>query len=441
MFIERSASRIRLVRTLFVLLGLVPCLALGGWAALRHSAWHRTRLERQVERLIGMPLTCGSVEHVRPDALRLRACRLSSPSGGLVLEAPVVDVETSSGEVRLSIPRVDCTPALARGLVRLAADWLEHPGRFPRDCVVDVADFRWSGRAAPSPGMATALRLECVAANGSRAIRGRRGGAGDVPPDEVRLRKVLDGPGPRPADGQLVPERFELEARVSEPVPVGICEALLGVEPDGLPLGAEAGISGSLTLEIEGGRCSGTAAARLERIDLAVVSRHLPHRLAGEATVSCAEIACARGRITACDARIDVSRGRLVQRLLDAAVSVLGCRPGPAFRSLTGEEMRSFDDLALLVKLSRSGIELRADPTRAGGLARVQGLALVEEPRTAVPLERLAWFLAPPGAVALPAARATAWLLDRLAWEASPTAEPVRIPAEQAGRPTGRSDF
>ncbi|MFM1996158.1 MAG: hypothetical protein RLZZ111_545 [Planctomycetota bacterium] len=440
MFIERSASRIRLMRTVFVLLGLLPCLTLGGWAALRHSRLHREALERRAEQVLGLSLACGGVEHVRPDALRLRSCRLSSPTGGLVLEAPLIDVETSADEVRVSIARVDCTPALARGLLGLAADWLGQPGRFPRNCVVDVAEFHWSGHPSP-PGAASGLRLECVAANGARAIRARRGGAGDAPADEVRLRRVPENAVPADAPAPPGAPRFELEAHLSEPVPVAVVEALLGVETGGLPLGAEAGISGDVTLAVEDDRFSGTAAVRLERIDLAVFSRHMPHRLSGEATVSCPNLVLAKGRIASCDARVDMSRGRVAQRLLDAAVSVLGCRPGPAFRSLTGEETRAFDDLALSIKVVRSGIELRADPARAGGLARVQGLALLEEPRSAVPLDRLAWFLAPPGAVALPASRATAWLLERLSWEAAPAGGAALAPADQAVRPTGRSEF
>jgi len=428
------------MRTLFVLLGLLPCLTLGGWAVLRHSGGHLAAIERRVEEVLGLSLACGGVEHVRPDALRLRSCRLSAPSGDLVLEAPVIDVETSAGEVRVSIARVDCTPALVRGLAGLASDWLMHPGRHPRDCVVDVADFRWSGRPSP-PGATVGLRLECVAVNGARAIRARRGGPADAPADEVRLRKVPCTATPPQAHGPSEAARFEIEARVSEPVPVGVVEALMGAGPGGLPLGEEAGISGTLALEVEDGRCGGNAAVRLERIDLAVFSRHLPHRLSGEATVSCTNLLLSHGRITACDARIDVSRGRVAQRLLDGAVSVLGCRPGPAFRSLTGEETRAFDDLAVSIRAVRSGMELRADPARAGALVRLQGLALVEEPRSAVPLDRLAWFLAPPGAVALPAARTTAWMLERLSWESGPAVGAVVPPSDQAVRPTGRSEF
>jgi hypothetical protein len=256
----------------------------------------------------------------------------------------------------------------------------------------------------------------------------------------VRLRTVPDGEASG-ANRPLGTTRFELEGRVAEPMPADIVEALLGTEPGGSPLGERASISGELGLAIEDGEFNGTARVRVEQVDLAALSRHLPHRLVGEATVSHAELTCARGRITACNARIDVSRGRVAQPLLDAAVSMLGCRPGPAFRSLTGEEARSFDDLAILLTFSGAGVEVCADPTRAGGLARVQGLAIVEEPRVPVPLDRLAWFLAPPGARALPAARATAWLLERLSWDTAAAPEAARIPANQAVRPTGRSEF
>jgi hypothetical protein len=76
MFIERSSARIRTVRTLFVLLGLVPCAGLCGWAVLRHSSFHRRAIELRCEQAFGMPVRIGRVEHVRPDALRLHGCEL-----------------------------------------------------------------------------------------------------------------------------------------------------------------------------------------------------------------------------------------------------------------------------------------------------------------------------------------------------------------------------
>ena len=98
MFIEQSSARIRLARTLFVLLGVLPCAGLCGWAAVRHSNVHREALERHCEQVIGLPLRIGSVEHVRPNVMRLHDCRLSSPSGTVVLVAPTIEVSFLDGQ-------------------------------------------------------------------------------------------------------------------------------------------------------------------------------------------------------------------------------------------------------------------------------------------------------------------------------------------------------
>ena len=161
-------------------------------------------------------------------------------------------------------------------------------------------------------------------------------------------------------------------------------------------------------------------------------SLHLPHRVSGEALLVIDQIEWSRGRITDCECQCSVSRGRVGQRLLDACVSALGCRPGPAFRSLARDEVRSFDDVSALLRINSAGIELHAAPERSGSLARTQGLSILEEPQLAVPLDRLAWLLAPPGAVVVPASRTTAWLLGFFTIDA---------PGGQALRPLRRSEF
>ena len=123
MFIERSAVRIRLMRTLFVLLAVLPCAGLCGWAAVRHSNVHREAMERRFEQVIGLPLQIGSIEYVRPNAMRLRDCRLSTPSGAVVLVAPAIEVESLASEFRVTLGRLDCTPELARVLAGLAGEW------------------------------------------------------------------------------------------------------------------------------------------------------------------------------------------------------------------------------------------------------------------------------------------------------------------------------
>jgi hypothetical protein len=148
--------------------------------------------------------------------------------------------------------------------------------------------------------------------------------------------------------------------------------------------------------------------------DLAAATEHLPHRVSGEAVLEIDRITWSRGRIEACEGRCAVSRGRVGQRLLDALVTVLGCRPGPAYRSLTRDEVRSFDDVSCGLRIEASGVHLTAGSGRGGALMRVQGLSVIEEPVAGMPLERLAWLASPPGAAPVPASRATAWLLGLL---------------------------
>lgn len=455
MFIERSAARIRLARVLFVLLGLLPFAGLCGWAAMRHSSGHREAMERRCEQVIGLPLAIGSVEYVRPNVMRLRDCRLSAASGAVVLTAPAIEVESLASEVRVTLGRLDCTPELARVLAGLAWDWLRQPARFPVDCVVDVDDFSWrqrpaavAGGVAPGgPGSehppARSLHVECVAANGSRAVRVRRDAEGGQAADEVRVMA-----GNLAGDAGML----EVAGTITEPLPIALIESLTGLEMGTLPLGEDAVVAGTIAavLDAEGQR--GSVQGRVERIDLATASLHLTHRLSGEALLVVDRLEWRRGRITTCECQGSVSRGRFGQRLLDACVSTIGCRPGPAYRSLAREEVRSFDDVSATLRLDPSGIDLRAAPGRSGSLARIQGLSIIDEPQVRVPLERLAWLLAPPGAVAVPASKATAWLLGFFSIDVPVGAGGTKIlsgnaaavppdQAERAGRVGNRSEF
>jgi hypothetical protein len=471
MFIERSSARIRLARTLFVLFGVLPCAGLCGWAAVRHSSFHREALERRCEQVIGLPLRIGSVEHVRPNAMRLHDCRLSAPSGGVVLAMPAIEIESLDGEVRVTMARLDCTPELARVLAGLAAEWLRRPARFPVDCVVDVDDFSWrqrrlvaAGAAQPEGSMPVGMRsgtlhVECVAANGSRAIRLRRSGGGGAAADEVRVvvGPLTDAGGAAHAvepeavgaPGKVEAGSLEVHGTLVDPLPIALLGPLAGLEEGEMSLGDEAAVSGTITATLDRGRWSGSAQGRIERIDLAEASLHLPHRAAGEVVLAVDRLEWSRGKITACECQCSVSRGRLGQRLLDACVSVLGCRPGPAYRSLAREEVRSFDDASAVLRIDAAGIDLRAAPGRAGALARVQGLSILDEPPAPAPLDRLAWLLSPPGTAAVPASKATAWLLEFFSVDAAAGAVGTGAgaagfsgnPPVQAGRPQRRSEF
>lgn len=459
MFIERSTGRIRVARTLFVLLGIIPCACVCGWAAVRQSSWHRRNMERTAAQVVGLPCSIGRVEHVRPGAVRLHGMRVFSATGATVITLPAVEIESSPREVRIAVTDVRCTPEVARRTRELLADWLTRPVRHPLDVVVDIANFSWEGSRFGTPGAAAlgsppaprGLRVECVAANGDRAVRLLRTGGGPESDaaDEMRVVARLtrlphmdeSESGPAPADFGAGPV-LEVRGAVAEPLPTAVVMALVGLPADALPLGDESAISGSVDMARAADGWAGTGRCHIERIDLAMASRHLPHRLSGEARVDIDRFDMTRGRLTGCESRVGVSRGRVGQRLLDGLVTAVGCRPGPAYRSLAGDEVRTFDDVSATLRIADGWAELRAGPGRGAAVARVGGLSMLDEPPARAPLDRLAWLMASPGSAALPASSTAEWLLRWFPLSQSPAGSgprPAEIPAAD-GRPRGPED-
>lgn len=458
MFIERSTGRIRLARTLFVLLGIIPCACVCGWAAVRQSSWHRRNLERTAEQIVGLPCSIGHVEHVRPGAVRLHGVRVFSADGTTLITLPVVDVESSPREVRVAMADVACTPEVARRTRELLADWLTRPVRHPLDVVVDIVHFSWVVTPLDTPGapgvrsqaVPRGLRVECVAANGDRAVRLlRTGGADAEAADEMRVvARLTRGPtmdgvgaGAEPEDSGAGPV-IEVRGAVAEPLPTAVVMAVAGLPADALPLGEESAISGSVDMARSAHGWTGTGRCHVERIDLAIASRHLPHRLSGEARIDVDRFDMARGRLTAWESRVGVSRGRVGQRLLDGLVTAVGCRPGPAYRSLAGDEVRTFDDVSATLRIAEGFADLRAGPGRGAAVARVGGLSMLDEPLARAPLDRLAWLMASPGSVALPATSTAEWLLRWFPMSPSPAGSGPKaseLPAAD-GRPRSPED-
>lgn len=411
MFIERSTAKIRGVRLLFVLAGLLPCVALAGWAVIRHSPARRDAFCRRAEMSLGLPVAVAAVEHVRPGAVRLRECTITAPGGG-ELAVPVVEVETSADEVRIRIPAVSCGPTAAGALSAVARAWLEEPVRFPLNWIVEIADFSWEigdrGTISPtatSRGEAPAfpLRIECVAAGDARAVRVHRIDR-DGDRDEVRVIVTSE-----------TPRRYDVRGAISTPVPWSVVAAVLSsTVASELPLGADCSLVGTIEAKADGPEWSFTCHGALEGVDLAVLCAAGRHRLEGLMTVVIDRFEWESGRLVALEARGSAVRGRIAQSLLGGLVTSCGCRPGPAFRSLDGKPMRPFDELDVEVGIDGRGVRLSAAEGRSGALARRQGLALVDEPSSTVPLDRLAWLIAPTDAPAMPASAASAWLMRLL---------------------------
>ncbi|MEI7782732.1 MAG: hypothetical protein WCJ18_12520 [Planctomycetota bacterium] len=455
MFIEQSAERIRLVRALFVLAGLLPCAALVTFAVWWNSARHVTAIERECAVALGMPVEIGRIEHLRPGALRLEGVTVRADTGELILQMPTVDVESSATEIRLATGRLECTPRAVAFLTQQAGGWLGQPERFSKALVIDVSELAWrldDSMQPPSPpaGRSAGIHAECVSVAGVRAVRVRRE---PQTTDEIRVQStiVAAADAANAAAGLATnARRLDVQGVIDEPLPAAIVAALAQLPVTaGLTPGSEALVRGRITAVFGTGGWSGDCAGALERIDLATCTANATQRLTGEADVTISSLRFDRGRLVDCDANCSATAGRVSQAFLNAIAGVLGCRAGPAFRSLASDQIRSYDDLACRIRIDGRGLTIRAPGDRAGVVMRSQGLALLEEPAEPVPTERLAWLFSPPGRVPVPASDESAWLLSWLPISGQngtssgglPSAAGVRPLPPRAERPASREEF
>lgn len=397
MFIEQSVARRRVVRSAFVLGVVLPSALLVAAAWWRHSTGYRVAIAEEAGRHLGVPVEIGGVAHPRPGVLRLAGVAVGGPpgAGGLTLEE--VEVELAGNEVRLRVPGIACSPASARLLAEFAGEWLTRPARFPRAWVIDVAEVTWAlddGRRLAGGGW----HVECAAAGAARGLWLRREPRSA---EEVRVRVEADA--------------VVAEGRIEAPVPAPILAALLGTGGAWAgTLGPQAMVRGQATASRADAATgwSGSLAGVIERVDLAVLSAAGPRGLGGEATVEVERLQFERGRLETADFSLVARAGTISQELLDGLVANLGCRPGPAYRSIGGETLRRFDDIACRFLVAGPALTIR--PAQGDGLIRAQGLPVLEPPVGPQPVSRVAWLVSPAGNPAVPASAVSAWLISVL---------------------------
>lgn len=398
MFIEQSAARRRTVRMLFVLAGVVPCTALATIAWWWHSSGHVDAVSRVAAVHLGMPIVVSAVGHPRPGVLRLGQVTLGTVGRDDAVRVPHVEVERAAGEVRVRVPRLECSPAAVRTLAGIAGEWLLRPTRFPDAWVVDVGDVAWLPVAGLPGATSAGWHVECVAVDDRRAVRCRREPASA---DEVRVRAGSEG--------------LAVEGTIEEAVPLAILAGLVpGLSGWADMAGDQAVVRGRIDAVSNAKGWSGTAAGMVEHAALGSVLAAGGGGVQGEALITVNSVRFTAGRLVACDMLVSASAGTLPQRALDGLVSSFGCRPGPAYRSIGGDSVRRFDRLACRLVIDESGLRIRSTEGSDQALLAVQGLSILDEPVAAVPMTRLAWFFSPDGRPAVPATPASAWLMSVL---------------------------
>lgn len=402
MFIARSQARIRAARIAFLFLAAIPTAVIVGWAAYVRSDAHRAAVEQAWQRTTGLPLTIGRLDHPRPGVIRGHDCLLPATTERPAVSIPSIEVESSAEEDRFRLGSLACDPAAASALATLARAWLMDPLRFDRTCIIEVNDFRWADE--PTKPDRVALRIECVARTGSRAIRLVRRGDGT---DEVRIVRQLSSPALDSDD------RLEIDASCLAPVPLAVLAAaggMLAGEHGSSP--AAARVSGELHAVREAGRWRGTAQGRIDRVDLSVVAASVGGRAMGQATVDVTRLAWEDNRLS--DGLIEcvTGSGWVDSRLFDRIVLATGARPGPGVAAEA--QAREFDIAACLATVGPAGVQLLPAPRLPTALAVHHSAVVLAAPAAPVPGDRLAWMVTTPGTAFGPAAGPGAWLMSVL---------------------------
>jgi hypothetical protein len=429
MFIPRSMARLRLARVVFLALAIVPTAAIGGWAAYLRSGWHRNGVRITWQRALGLPVDIGTVEHPRPGVQRLGACTIAGADGRARLTLPGAELETTATELRLRVPRLRCDDEAAGLLAMLAADWLARGERFDRNCVIEIDDFDWAdARAvdrAASGVSAGELRVECVATTEARAVRVVR-----RPPEradasaavsELRVVRIaprddVETAGATPVDARSIRAadvRVTVSGTAAEPIPFDVVAGLArDTSLCEWSLGTSARVAGRIDLAWDERGWDGVMTGRVEGIDLAACAAAAGLRAAGDATVDVRSIRWSAGRLAECELACETGPGEIAQAFLEGLVGALGCRRGVATRDAAPPALQPFAAAGAVVRINEGGLEVLAAPRFGGALAIAATDAILWPPPAPVPVERLAWLLAPPDAPHVPAGGPGAWLMS-----------------------------
>jgi hypothetical protein len=397
MFVERSAARIRVVRTLFVFGCLLPTLGLAGWAAYRHSSAALDPLLAEWSASVGFVVEVDTVEHLRPSVVRVHNLLLQDATGRRVAGASEAEVEERQEGTLLLLPKLGVDRFAVASFAAAAHRWLTEPVRFPRGGAIRIEELSWN--TANASRILGGFRIEFVVVGTDRAIRIRRDPDDD---DELRLRLVDS------------PEGLQLEALLT--CERGLPAELVAAASGWLPrFGPQAIIQGQLVatascdVDVERRwQWSGRGKGMVTGVDLAALAAAAGQAAQGEAVLRVESLSLEAGRITAAAFLLSSDEGAIGRGLFERMVAVLGCRPGPAAPRVSGADWLAgpvvpFEKAAVAIELDRSGMVLKAAGLGGATLVAARGEALLEAAGEAISFERFAWLFAAPATDRLPA--------------------------------------
>ncbi len=430
MFRLHQSTRRRCCQAGFVLLGLLPLVALVIWGELRRTSAHVRSHQAVLHQKLGLRATIARVSHPRPGVVEYHDLALADAETGRPIarcdlaelrEPGFVGQPTAVAITGLSLPAGAATPLYAlvdrllRGVhgehdlyVTLAAHDI---GFAQAERPQDVAGIRATIRSADIGGE---VAIEFLAAN----VPGPASPA--AAPHDRMLRIVRNRQQGKPTDG------VELHTGA-----------------DAFPIAWLMPLSGDLAA-LEGSRFRGSLWANEEAdgwhvavggtligVDLgAIVSRNFRHRLQGRVDLEIHSARAVAGRLTAAECSVTGGPGIISRSLLAAGSHGLGFLP--AYQLAPADELFQYERLAASITLHPQGqLVVAGKCLEAPGavLVATDGQPLWTQAREARSALALVAALSGPENPAVPATAQGAWLMQRLPLRNTPDAR-REAPAE-----------
>jgi hypothetical protein len=427
----RTIIRRRLCQACFCLGCLLPTTALLGWTASRKLPGHVRRCEEDIADRLGMVVRLKGIDYPQPGVVVYEGFELFDPeTGRAVLNCR--SLEAAGGGQSLALDPLGATVQLEQvsNLARLVMR------RLRREALAD--DRSWQSPPRPVTlrgphGEQTYEDVEFVVESAEGAERAwLRFRLPQQPTAEVATLSIT-----RRASTDSATTRLELDTGGAA-LPLAMfapwleCQSLFG---------AEASFRGTLWIDDAPGGSRAELRGELGAVDLdALVAARFPHVLTGRATLRVDRATVEEGRLMEASGSLSSPWGMVGESLLNAAVSMLGCRwSGDGLPERVGKH-RDYRSLTIPFQLDAGGLRLgrSGGPADLGQAAKPSAILhdvtgrplLLASGREAVPLVRLIQMLVPLNEVQVPATKETASLIPWL-----PVA-PVRPAGRHANGPT-----
>jgi hypothetical protein len=415
-------TRRRLCQGLFLVLGVLPTLAVAAWCVQRHLPGRAAAEAQRLAALTDLDVKIEAVRWLRPGVALYEDVTFSDPETARpllrcrMLEVSVVRQQDAQGRPRTSLELIASQPRIEADQLPAAWRWLGtllagRFGRLPGETRFAAAELTLQ-TAEQSQTLTDIDGLVETLADGTDAqIQFHLVGA-DAP-ERARIRVVRNRQVSPPAAG------FELYTGGGE-LPCSLLSMGLS-ELDAL--GPRCRFRGYIWANQTADGWEGEVTGGLADLDLdRLLGGQLPHHLGGSGQLTIQQAVFRRGRLAEANVALTAGPGTIDRTLVAAAIERLGLRPGPAWTAENIDAFRpenqriAYRELAFAAALDADGLRLqgRCDGAEPGTILAVADGCLLGEPPQARPIAALAQTLVPRADAQVPLSRQTDWLLRRL---------------------------